>query len=89
MTAPCVSRNVQGETTQQRAEDQKLSREWFAAHPRDSPRPHCTATFVASYKKRKLGHREERGVPKWNRTYVDAHTPRKSAGCRLNLSGNR
>ena len=37
MTAPCVNRNVQGETPQQRAEGQKLAREWFAAHPRDSP----------------------------------------------------
>ena len=33
----CVSRNVQGETPQQRAEGQKLAREWFAAHPRDEP----------------------------------------------------
>ena len=32
-----------------------------------------------------LGHREESGVPKGNRTYVDAENPRASADCGLGL----
>ena len=43
-----------------------------------------TRYFCAGVQKRKLGHREESGVPKGNRTYVDAQTPRKSAGCGVN-----
>jgi hypothetical protein len=31
-----------------------------------------------------LGHREESGVPKGNRTYVDAKTPGKSTNYGLN-----
>ena len=33
--------------------------------------------FCHGLQKRMLGHREERGVPKGNRTYVDAETSRK------------
>jgi hypothetical protein len=46
-----------------------------------------TATFVTVTKVRKLGHHEERGVPKGNRTYVDAKTSRKSTHFGLSLAG--
>ena len=62
------------------ADAQRLARDWPTAHPRDSPPSPLSCYFCNGLQKRMLGHREESGVPKWNRTYVDAITPRKSAG---------
>ena len=64
MTAPCVNRNVQGETPQQRAEGQKLAREWFAAHPRDSPPSPFNRYFCSGLQKEEARTSLEKWRPK-------------------------